>query len=355
MRLELKDRIEKHPFRFVVETVIATVVLTTAFVGYVVAKIADLQISRKDLEHQRIINDYEDRLGSIKRTVGKDTLYFDVSKVLISRFDVRNLDERYDEIIPNLLFVNTPASDSWEYDETSEYDLDSYFTPWLYTNVHPTIIKSAQATLLHVWRDEETFHIECEFRFRRLDKCELNFFPAIIVAEISEDQFRRRKDIISDAMKQELESGSHDPIAGQQAIEVLDSFYERQIATMIMIGKINLGMNLSQYVSDFSFNVETMQKTANLLYIQSEYVIYDKDNKNAIYVSMEDFFFGAGGEGLLIRVLEPSIGGRNKTYRWIDRWLSDFRVVREWNLLDRSWVSWSRFKTMQLWRSYDAS
>jgi hypothetical protein len=234
-----------------------------------------------------------------------------------------------------------------------EYELDSSITPWMYVDVAPSVIKSMQTFSYKVWRENQNFQVECQFRFHMNEPCYFNFFPAVIVTRIARDDVKKRDTLIGKELRDAILSRQHiqaqtnddsksdENLRGvgsattvDKYLELLNTLYNKQMATMVLINKINTGMHLSQLLSEFSFSLDTMQKKGNLLYCRTSYEIHgiqlkinDVDPGSKLFVNMEDFFFGTKDDGVLTRVIVPSIDERSEAYAWINRWLSDFRVV----------------------------
>ena len=96
--------------------------------------------------------------------------------------------------------------------------------------------------------------------------------------------------------------------------------------------KIFAAVIMKQMLTHFDYRISTVKKKGNVLYMKGDW-IFPKSmvsglfNGTGLILSEEWFFIGTKDDGLVARVMVPTVDGRSRAYDWINRWLSDFKVV----------------------------
>lgn len=287
-------------------------------------------------------------MASFRRTAGPNPDVFDIRTLLLDRPNARTLSSAFKYYEPHDVYVATPSSKAWKFEETSEAALAGLMQP----DALPLLQKMLGASSplfkknLLVWRDTEPIVVTVErdidettatlLGIERTAKMNLFAFTAIqradrkLIQEMFKTfHFEQAND--TDALK----SGtSDDPDEAKMLIKLGDMF-SADIAGSMLIGQSNALMMVTQVSKDVTFKITNVEKKGPVLYLSAAIDFHNarvkgQTGRKNVTWNRELMVTSIGDVAYVIATSVPTVSdGRSAAFGWVSQWLQSVRIPCE--------------------------
>lgn len=366
----IKERLESNIFVVVVVSSLAVGSTVAGVQQYFFTKEKDsinishaIEVKNIVNEKRTIISDLENRLISVKRRIGDKSEYQDVSEFSITSSMVKNLSQDFTSYSSNRVFVDIPQTGQWQHQTTKKIDLVSklFGNEIKEEDVQDTPFADVMTLPIDLWVQDSYINIDLKSQSIFGEQVTpLTLQPYLYVQVFDSDAIRKMSGVIASLAEEDSEDvddldktlikianilesdekkhSENDLIEirlkeKKELIENFSNIFNEDLASVVMISDFMDSYLLSLTNVGVSFSIDSVQKQANVLYMQSqvkfregESLMVEGENSFAVW-DKETFFVGGRDYSVLIQASVPSFDGRSNHYSWIRQWLSKFRVV----------------------------
>jgi hypothetical protein len=322
MRMNFKEKVENHPYIYIITAMIAAVTVAASVQQYFYSQ--QKEIAKAECQKQ--IDEANNRLASIKRGMPNNE-YFDIRRLQYTT-GTNNTPPATSKFIAGEFYATSRSS--WEYSETTEGALIQDITGVDITSLSPMLKQAAGLSPVYLWKAHAHSGI--------VEKHEVlkHLFPYVSLQKMSFDQLHTVLGLVKKEADEEDKIGkeSAEP-APSQAGDIMANL-ERYIRNDTVGSFFTMQLYLEMIAGVSNFEDSTLlnvQKVGNVLYSQSLLTIHDiqVDGKNygRYYVTQELILIAASDKVIVLRTFIPSDdpSPRGTVFSDVTSWLDDFRVL----------------------------
>ncbi len=365
-----KERIENNVFVVVVVSSLAVGGTVAGVQEYFLKKEKESlnqshtsEVKRLTNNTDAVISDLKTRLMSVKRRVGEDSEYQDVSEFSITSSMVKGLNQDFTAYSSNRVFVDIPETGEWKHKATKKIELISalFGNEISEEDVKNTPFSDVMTLPIDLWVQDSYVGVSLKSQGVFGEKImALRLQPYLYVQVFDSDSIRKMSSLIASLAEEDseedddvdkallavvnlLESNENQlpesdivEIRLKEKEELMENFsniFNEDLASVVMMGDFMDSYMLSLSNVGVSFSLDSVQKQGNVLYMQSQVRFKEGESlevegeKNYAVWDKETFFVGGRDYSVLIQASVPSFDGRSEHHSWIREWLSKFRVV----------------------------
>jgi len=378
----LKD----HPISILAGVIITTGSIVAGGTNHLANSEHKIAINKLETKYINDVSSLKSRLASIERKFGdQDLSYFDISRLIIPSNRIKTLDSKYIPVNNGEFFYTKPVGDTWDYANISEGQLYSIKAGAGYqSDFDKKVANALDSKNIHLWKKNE------DYVFSPLTKgniitpsaTKIRFFPMVAVQSMSEEDFKSQLGNLNSVIEEEqskdgalgdlLDSISevtaeleqelpdtdnglstdqqHTPQkfvslqqkqtdinvdqTGDQKLEIerqLAEHYRGDLTAFLLGGLIQQSIALSQTIQNVSFDLESVQKKGNVLYLQMslrflDVAIEGHSERQDLLVDREVFVVSNRDKLFIVQVEVPTLDGTSEAYSWVAQWLGGIRV-----------------------------
>jgi len=357
----LRDLLDKHPLFAAIGIAVGVAATVSGVMQYfhtqTVARLNDEKAAAIRsattplLKEVQTLSETRDELAralaSFRRTAGPTSTVFDIRNLLIDHAAVRGLPSTFKYYDSYRVYIATPPSKDWKFEETSEGALAVRLMPDSDRLLH-TIFGEKSPIFrknLLLWRDPRPLTVTVD---REIDQAtaamlgmkttsEVHLFPFVAIQKVDRNLMKDMlKSFAFEDTAQTNKTSSHpSPEQRPNSLLALEEIFSADIAGSMLIAQSNAMLALAQGNKNVTFKIANAEKKGPVLYLN---VVIQFKNAHVKGVQgladvkwdRELMVTSFGDTAYLIVTSVPTISDeRSSAFAWVTQWLQNVRIPCE--------------------------